>query len=139
MFFLIVVVSKKRGMNEIAGEVMSGFSRVLYGAHVRRSLQRHSWNLRYRIRNAQLTNCTQRFFFQRTWSRLAQPGGSALTPIEIRRRSFRKTNTPFFACRGMFSSLRDNPSLKIQTSVHSVPNGPFAARGSTVRASNPNN
>ena len=50
------------------------------------------WYLRFGTRSAQLTDCTQFFFFQRSygWSRLTQPGTRALSrgspPTEIRRR-----------------------------------------------------
>ena len=86
-------------------------------SHVKivRSSCRHVWRLRYLrfgIRSAQLTDCTQFFFFQRSygWSRLTQPGTRPFQGAFRRLKSgdglsssshVRKTNTPFFACSGI--------------------------------------
>ena len=65
-----------------------------------------------RICSAQITNCTQRFYFWRSygWSRLTQPGARPfqgaprrLKPVDVLSSGshVRKTKTPFFACSGM--------------------------------------
>ena len=79
--------------------------------HVRRSLWRHPWYLRSKIRSAQLTNCTQRFLFN---SLTGGPGLLSLVlgsfkgspPTETRRRSFFRFPCPqdkhtIFACSRM--------------------------------------
>ena len=101
----------------VAGAPLSHF---VSHVNIVRSSCRHVWRLRpllwylrFGIRSAQLTtDCTQFFFFQRSygWSRLTQPGTRPFQGAPRRLKSVdglssdshvRKTNTPFFACCGM--------------------------------------
>ena len=88
--------------------------------HVQRSLLRHPWSLRSKIRSAQLANCTLRFFSKNGFTggarpvqgapRRLKPVGEASSGSQVR-----KTNTPFFRMQ-RYASLNSCLSYRSHTS-----------------------